>query len=289
MVGLFSRLLRRGGEKPHPMLGWEGFLGGLLKVVAAYYLVFVIGLFSGLKTVLEGAEARVASLEAAGQVSAQDVIAVLEFLAVGVETRFREEALGILAGLVLWILGGYLFSREWDRLTQYWPPLIVRAFRAFVWLSRVVALLAGIATGFILSRLSGDVAAFLASLRIYSLIAILYIMPLLPPAVYSLIALLFPPPSSRAGVLLLVAGAVLYVYSMYSVIMAFRPLSALSGPIEEVLTSGLGGQAGIDLLYGVLRATEILVERLRNTIISLALATALYTLGFALIGFRKSK
>ncbi|BAN90125.1 hypothetical protein [Aeropyrum camini] len=289
MVKLFSRSSQEKSSKPRTpiTLGWLGFIGGLLKVVSALYLVFILGLFSSVKSVLASAERLALQLESQGGFEPGDAAALVAYITGGLRSILAGNALGIAAALFLWILGTILFSREWERIAGYWPSIARRAFHLFTWLSRLGALAAGVVTGLILSRLSGDMSSIAAGVRLSYIVATLYLLPLLPPVVYSLLSLKYPPPSSRAGVLLLLAGAVLYVYSMYSVIQAFRPLSAVAGPLEEVLRGGLNQHSEAELVNGFIEALRILMDRVRNTLIALALASAFYTLGFAVIGFRR--
>jgi len=254
----------------------RGIVGALLRVAAGVYLVYVADPFAQAKAIIE--EYRVA---AASVTDAAAAFRLLEALTVTLTERLLAGAPHVAAALAAWIIGTILFSSSWNRLASAWPEWVRRFYFISVWALRAAAIGGGIATYLILSRASGEVAQLLEALRISWLLAALYAAPLLSPVIYTTLSLLYPPRGRRAGLALLLVGAALYAYSVYSVVTAFRPLSQVAPLLNQLAENPLGLEAG-EVLASLLAAAEIAVDRLEGTVKALIAASLAYAAGFTL-------
>lgn len=252
----------------------RGIVGALARVVAGLYLVYVADPFSEAKDILDGYRATAEAVA-----SAAEAVALLEQIALSIVERLLAGAPHVAAALTLWIAGTILFSSSWNRLASEWPSHVKLLYSASVWALRIAALVGGAATYLIISRASGEMAQLLEALRVSWLLATLYAAPLLTPVIYTAISIAYPPRGRRAGLALLLLGASLYVYSVYSVVTAFRPLSEVAPLLKELMENPLAVQPG-EALSRALAAAEVAIDRLKGTLKALIAASVAYAAGF---------
>ncbi len=263
---------------------YRGLLGGVMKSIAGFYIVFFTGLFAGVREALEAAKS---GLEAASLGSARSIEAVLLGSLEEAWNTVSSEALDIAFGLGLWASGTLLFASEWWRLSSYWPGWARRLYNAASWGLRLAAIAGGLATASVVSRVAGGaLPEVLDAVRSTWVFTHLYAAPLLSPVIYTLIALKYPPRGARAGLIVMLVGSLFYVYSIYSVVTAFRPLAEVSEALAEAYEAGSPDEAVRELAYSLIEAGLVAVDRFQAATIAVSTATLIYTLGFAVIALR---
>lgn len=255
----------------------RGAAGGLLRAAAGFYLVYYSGLFSSVKSVLN--EYRIKAY-----MVAQDGFQAALFterLILDVIASMRGEAAEVAAAAAAWLAGTLLFAASWSRLMESWPAPARRLYSLSVWALRVAAASAGAASYLIISG-PGWVEGVVNALRLSWLLAVLYAAPLLAPIIYTLLSLAFSPRGRRLGLAFLTLGALLYAYSLYSVITAFRPLAEVSPILSSLLMGDPAGGSVGDVLSRLIAAAEAAADRLAGTVKALSLASIAYSVGFLL-------
>ena len=254
----------------------RGIAGALLRVTAGLYLVYVADPFSRAKEIIDKYR-----VQAPAAHDAAAALRLVESLAVELTEKLVAGAPQVALAAALWIAGTLLFSSSWNRLSSEWPEWVRRFYWLTVWGLRAAALGGGLATYLLLSRASGELVQLLEALRVSWVLAALYAAPLLAPVIYTALSIAYPPRGRRLGLSLLLVGAALYAYSVYSVITAFRPLSEVAPLLKELASNPLSVDPG-EVLSSALSALEVAVDRLEGTVKALVAASVAYAAGFTL-------
>lgn len=255
----------------------RGVAGGLLRAAAGFYLVYYSELFSSVKYVLD--EYKMKAYMVAPD--ALQVALFTEKLILDIMASIRGEIAEVVAALAAWLAGTLLFSASWSMLITSWPSYVRKMYDLSVWGLRAAAISAGVASYLIISG-PGWVEGVVNALRLSWLLAMLYTAPLLAPIIYTLLSLAFSPRGRRLGLAFLTLGALLYAYSLYSVITAFRPLAEISPILSSLLRGEFTGNAVGDILSRLIAAAEVATDRLAGTVKALSLASIAYSAGFLL-------
>ncbi len=271
----------------------SGAIGALLRIIAAYYIVYQLGLFVKLKDITK---ATLEAVNALGdQAAVSDIIAVLENGLLEA-LSFLESNLYLVLGVVtVWIIGGFLLDSGMSKIKEMLPRGVNRALAIIESLAKlsIIALFALIIIhSYNIIGAQGDLASIAEEVKPvfenFPVFFILAAIPLLMTPVRALLLLVYGGSArNRIGSIFILLAGLLYLYILYLVYTLYNPMNVIKGHVTQLLeTYQAGSMPALDfkeIISIILEATIVALDRSEFIVESLMSANALLLIGFLLL------
>ncbi len=271
----------------------SGAIGALLRIIAAYYIVYQLGLFVKLKDITK---ATLDSVNALGDNAAiSDIIVVLENGLLEALSFLEANLYTVLAVVAVWIVGGFLLDSGMSKIKEMLPKSVNRALAIVEGLAKlsIIALFAlFIVYSYNIIGAQGDLASLAEEAKpVFENFPVFFILAAIPLLMTPLRALLLMvyggSARNRIGSIFILLAGILYLYIVYLVYTLYNPMNVLKEHVIQVLeTYEAGSIPAIDfkeIITIVLETTMVALDRSEFIVESLMSANALLFIGFLLL------
>ena len=275
----------------------SGAAGAVLRIIAAYYIVYQLGLFVKLKDITENTLTSINALD--GHATITEIVRILEGgvrESIGfIEANFYL----ILAVMTAWIIGGFLLDSGMARIKDMLPKSINTVLTAIEILAKLAVLTLFaliILYSFNLIEARGDTANLAEKAAFifdnFSVFFLLVIIPLLMTPLRALLLLVYGGSArNRIGSIFILLAGLLYLYIVYLVYTLYNPMTVIGDHLESLLAAyQAGATPAVDakeIITLMLETTVVALDRAEFIVENLMAANGLLLIGFMLLKHAK--
>ncbi len=275
----------------------SGAAGAVLRIIAAYYIVYQLGLFVKLKDITENTLMSINALD--GHATITEIARILEGgvrESIGyIEANFYL----ILTVMTAWIIGGFLLDSGMARIKDMLPKSINIALTAIEILAKLAVLTLFaliILYSFNLIEARGDTANLSEKTAFifdnFSVFFLLVIIPLLMTPLRALLLLVYGGSArNRIGSIFILLSGLLYLYIVYLVYTLYNPMAVVGDHLESLLEAyQAGATPAVDakeIITLMLETTVVALDRAEFIVENLMAANGLLLIGFMLLKHAK--
>ncbi len=271
----------------------SGAIGAFLRIIAAYYIVYQLGLFIKLKDITKNTLEAVNAL--GNQATINDIVLVLENGLLEALSYLESNLYMVLTVIAVWIIGGFLLDSGMSRIKEMLPRSVNIALAIVENLAKlsIIALFALIiihsyniiGTQDSLAGLADKVKPVFENFPVFFILAAI---PLLMTPLRALLLLVYGGSArNRIGSIFILLAGLLYLYILYLVYTLYNPVNVIRDHLFQLLEAYQSSSAPVldfkEIISIILETTIVALDRSEFIVESLMTANAFLLVGFLLL------